>query len=140
MIRTILSENAMNTSTKTWLSASDFNQRLFAEESLIIDAAEEIWAVMERKGITKTDLAALLGTSKANITQLLNGSRNMTLRTLADISHSLGQKVAIKLSEYRQADEDWEPSGHVIYVARSFRPGSFEYMAANDGVEWQEAM
>lgn len=140
MIRTILSENAMNTSTKTWLSASDINQRLFAEESLIIDAAEEVWAVMELKGITKADLAALLGTSKANITQLLNGSRNMTLRTLADISHSLGQKVAIKLSECRQEDEDWEPSGHVIYAARSFRLGSFEYMAANDGVEWQEAM
>ncbi len=128
----------MTTNTEAWLNASDTNQRLFAEESLIVDAAEEIWAAMERKGITKADLAGLLGTSKANITQLLNGSRNMTLRTLADISFALGHKISLRLSECHQSDEGWEQSGHVIFAARAFRHESLEYTAANDGVKWQK--
>ena len=74
-----------------WLTASPERQRDFAEERLIAEVAEEIWEAMEEAKLSKTDVAARLGKSKAFIGQVLNGSRNMTLRTLADIEFTLGR-------------------------------------------------
>jgi transcriptional regulator with XRE-family HTH domain len=79
-----------------WLS-TDERRMEFAEEELIVDAAEEIWSAMEKAKVTKSELAERLGKSKAFISQLLNGSRNMTLRSLADIAHSIGFRVHLSL-------------------------------------------
>lgn len=130
----------MTTSNQTWLNASETNRKLFAEESLIVDAAEEIWAAMERKGVSKTDLAALLGTSKANITQLLSGSRNMTLRTLADISFYLGQRVSLKVCEPLEVDNAWEQEGHIALGMQYILQAPTEDMAANDAWHMQELL
>ena len=51
---------------------------------------------MEEQQVSKTDLARLVGTSKSHVTQLLSGSRNLTLRTLADLAFALGHKVEIR--------------------------------------------
>jgi transcriptional regulator with XRE-family HTH domain len=82
-----------------WVHASSERARSYAQEALIVDVAEEIWAALAKSELTKADLAARLGRSKAFITQLLNGSRNMTLRTLADIAYALDQGVAIQLKK-----------------------------------------
>jgi transcriptional regulator with XRE-family HTH domain len=79
-----------------WLS-NDERRMEFAEEELIVDAAEEIWSAMDKAKVTKSEVAERLGKSKALISQLLNGSRNMTLRTLADIAHCIGFRVHLSL-------------------------------------------
>lgn len=61
------------------------------QEAFVLNVTEEIWRVMQEKGLLKADLARLLGSSKAHVTQLLNGSRNMTLYTLAEICVALGE-------------------------------------------------
>jgi transcriptional regulator with XRE-family HTH domain len=69
--------------------------RLFQQERLILDATERICGFMEEKKMTRKALADSLGTSKSFITQLLDGSRNMTLRTLSDVFLALGFAVQI---------------------------------------------
>ncbi len=77
------------------LSRTKDGKKELARQSLIVDTTEKIWAVMEDEGVTKSDLARILETSKSNVTQLLNGQRNMTLSSLSDICEALQVKPII---------------------------------------------
>ncbi|MEX2148968.1 MAG: helix-turn-helix transcriptional regulator [Steroidobacteraceae bacterium] len=99
----------MSTSTlHEWVHANPDRARTYAQEALIVDVAEEIWATLDKVGMSKAQLAEKLGRSKAFVTQVLNGTRNMTLRTLADISFALGVNVCMRLTRSKQADASWE--------------------------------
>ena len=76
-------------------------RRIYEREALAFEAAELISELMEQQNVSKTKLAELVGTSKSHITQLLSGSRNMTMHTLADLSFVLGHKVEIKADPLR---------------------------------------
>ncbi len=56
-----------------------------AVQSLVLEATELVSRLMEEQGLTKAELARRMGKSRAWLTQLLNGSANMTLRTLAEV-------------------------------------------------------
>jgi len=71
-------------------------RRIYEREALAFDASELVAKLMEDKEVSKSDLAALVGTSKSHITNLLSGSRNMTMHTLADLTFVLGYKVEMK--------------------------------------------
>ena len=71
-------------------------RRIYEREALAFEASELISRLMEEQQVSKTDLARLVGTSKSHVTQLLSGSRNLTLRTLADLAFALGHKVEIR--------------------------------------------
>ena len=75
-----------------WSDKSVDNRKMLAEEKLILDVTEQLWSSMEDKNLSKTDVAELLGKSKSYLSQLLSGSRNMTLRTLADLCFVLNIK------------------------------------------------
>lgn len=78
--------------------SSPENRRLFEQERVIVDVTEMICKLMERANISRKDLAEMLGTSQANVTQMLNGTRNMTLRTVADVLFNMncGLEVGYK--------------------------------------------
>lgn len=76
-------------------------RRDYEQERLVRSATERIGDAMEEAGISRADLARMLGTSRANVTALLSGERNMTLRTLADLAAVLGQRVEIALEPLR---------------------------------------
>ncbi len=80
-----------------WAGENDANAKLVAEELLIAEVTEEIWEAMENANTSKTELAQRIGVSKGHVSQVLSGSRNMTLRTLADICHALKLKPAFRL-------------------------------------------
>lgn len=90
-----------------WIESSPERARDYAQERLIAEVAEEIWAAMEQTRQSKSDIASSLGKTKAFVGQVLNGSRNMTLRTLADIAHTLGRKVHIELFDPKSHAE-WQ--------------------------------
>ena len=71
-------------------------RRIYEREALAFEASELISRLMEERQVSKTDLARLVGTSKSHVTQVLSGSRNMTLRTLADLAFALGHKLEIR--------------------------------------------
>jgi transcriptional regulator with XRE-family HTH domain len=123
---------------KDWVDSTPERGRLFAEERLIALAAEEIWEAMNRgKTVSKVDLASALGTSKAFVSQLLTGSRNMTLRTLADIGDALNTVVELHLRD-KHVHENWQPlRGAIAMQLRSPLDVRFECM--NDNVAVAEA-
>jgi len=85
-------------SLENWLK-SPKNRRLFAQEGLILEASEAIWKELNERKMNQVELSRLLGRSEAYVSQLLDGSRNMTLRTLADIAHVLDMDVKISLEK-----------------------------------------
>lgn len=68
---------------------------VFEKEALAFEATELIEGLMSQHGISRSDLAIKLGSSKAHVSQVLNGARNMTLHTLAEILFALDQKAHI---------------------------------------------
>lgn len=78
------------TGLERFVNKSAKNRRLYREEKLILDATEQICEVMASKELTRADLAERLEKSRGFITQVLSGTRNMTLRTLADFADVLG--------------------------------------------------
>lgn len=82
-----------------WVKSSPDITRWYLRETLKVDTSELVWARMQVVGVSKADLAERLGCSKAHVTQLLNGSRNMTLQTLQDIAFALGCRADVKFVE-----------------------------------------
>ena len=81
-------QDRMQTTLDT-LSRDDEFRREFAEESFVLDCLEKVCAWMEREGVSRAELAKRLGTSRANVTQMLRG-RNVSLRTIAGVAYVLG--------------------------------------------------
>lgn len=69
--------------------------RLMAQEELILEVTETLCELLENEKISRKELADRLGKTKGFVSQLLNGGRNLTLRTVADILHVLGYKVSL---------------------------------------------
>ncbi|WP_114282519.1 helix-turn-helix domain-containing protein [Acidiferrobacter thiooxydans] len=130
----------MNSSDQ-WLEESEDNRKVYAQEGLILDVTESIWGVLEKRGWNKKTLADALGTSRAHVTQLLDGSRNMTLRTLSDIAFSLHMRVNVRLCD-ESATNAWEDAGPLTIIRQqSFGPlGDVQSItAANDWVSLSPA-
>jgi transcriptional regulator with XRE-family HTH domain len=70
-------------------------RKLLAQEELILEVTETICELLENEKVSRKGLADRLGKTKGFISQLLNGGRNLTLRTVADILHALGYKVSL---------------------------------------------
>jgi transcriptional regulator with XRE-family HTH domain len=70
--------------------------RVMAQGDLIMEVTETLCEVLEKEKVSRKELADRLGKSKGFVSQLLNGGRNLTLRTVADILHVLGYKIALK--------------------------------------------
>lgn len=70
-------------------------ERLVAQEMLIESATEKLLELMERHDVSKAELARRIGKSRPFITQVMDGSRNMTLRTVADLAFALGYELRL---------------------------------------------
>ena len=69
--------------------------RLMMQEDLIMSVTENICGILEEKDINRTTLANKMNKTKGYISQILNGGRNITLRTLSDFAYHLGCSVEI---------------------------------------------
>ncbi len=66
------------------------HQRLFMQERTILELTELICRQMKKQGLSRTELASRIGKSKGQVTQMLSGGRNLTLRSLSDMLLALG--------------------------------------------------
>ncbi len=64
------------------------DSKIFVDKSLEI--ADYIYRVMEQKGMKQKDLAEKMGKSEAEISKLLAGMHNYTLRSISKIEAALG--------------------------------------------------
>jgi antitoxin component HigA of HigAB toxin-antitoxin module len=101
MAKTMLNteEEPEKTLMDEYLEAPEF-ARLMAQEDLIMEVTETLCELLEKEQISRKELADRLGKTKGFISQLLNGGRNLTLRTVADILHVLGYRV--RLMPYKE--------------------------------------
>jgi len=81
-------------------------RRLLAQEELILEVTETLCELLDQEKTSRKELADRLGKSKGFVSQLLNGGRNLTLRTVADILHVLGYGVS--LTPYKEAEKRQE--------------------------------
>ena len=62
----------------------------YVAEGLALRIAEQAVRLMKEKGISRSQLASLMGVSKAYVTKILNAPPNLTLRTIAALALALG--------------------------------------------------
>ena len=67
--------------------------RFYAQDMAMLSVTAAIVNEMERQDVSRTALAERIGASKSLVSQFLNGSRNMTVRTLADLAGALGKEI-----------------------------------------------
>jgi len=73
------------------IDAMPEDSRIFVDKSLEI--ADYIFHVMERRGMKQKELAEKMGKSEAEVSKLLAGMHNYTLRSLAKIEAALGTTI-----------------------------------------------
>jgi len=82
----------------SWIAdqvATEEGRRGLDVERLLLEATENLCLVMEREGVTSRELARRLGVSPARVSQMLDGTRNLTLATLAEAFHALGRSMHV---------------------------------------------
>jgi transcriptional regulator with XRE-family HTH domain len=84
-------------------------ERLLEEERLILDSSELIHRLMDEERLSRTALAQRIGKSKGHISQLLDGRRNMTLRTLARLAYALNHRVYLNARPWTAARRARKP-------------------------------
>ncbi len=77
----------------------------FEFDLLAIEIGERIVERMELLKMTRTELAAKVGVSKARISQVLSGHDNLTLKSLVAVAIGLGSRVEVRLKN----KEQWLP-------------------------------
>lgn len=89
----------MNDETVFPVGDSEYDA-VYAQEAAMVDASELIARALEASGLSQADLARKLGVSRSEITARLKGERNITVRTLAETLHALGERLALSLDHH----------------------------------------
>jgi len=66
-------------------------------EHLKIEFAEELGRLMERRGVTRAQLAERIGSSAAYITKALRGDTNFTIESMVKLVRALGGKLEVRI-------------------------------------------
>ncbi len=74
------------------LTSTQEGQKKYQQERTILAVTEMICEVMEQEQISRVELAHRLGRTKGFVSQILDGTANMTMRTLSDIMTELGRQ------------------------------------------------
>lgn len=90
-----------------YMKDEEFN-RLYNRERVILEITETLCSYMESANISRIELAHRLGKHKSFISQVLNGGRNLTLRTLADFLWALNCEARFDLVPIGTPREDEE--------------------------------
>ena len=64
----------------------------------MVDATELVCNAMDFRRINRAELAQKMGRSKAHVTQILRGSQNLTLRTIAVVFYAMNSRLIMVAS------------------------------------------
>src|SRR5438445_13717253 len=67
----------------------------FRLEKILLQLGEDICRLMRDQSLSRAEVAARLGVSRAYVTKVLNGNPNLTIKTLLKLSDALGRELAI---------------------------------------------
>jgi len=80
-------------------------KKLYLEERLILRVTNVISGCMEEQKVKKVDLAERVGCSKGYITQILDGTANLTLKTISNVLFELGSTLTVKAESIKELVE-----------------------------------
>jgi plasmid maintenance system antidote protein VapI len=86
---------------------------------------------MENKGLLQKDLAKLLAKSEAEISRMLTGSHNLTVKTISKIEAVLGAKIIT--TPYRVEEERIELDTNIQLIATATN------MIDNENNHWERS-
>lgn len=78
--------------------------RIYVDKSLAI--VLRVYEVMERKGLLQKDLADKMGKTEPEISRMLSGMHNITLRMIAKLEAALGEDILRVPTEYTQSNPE----------------------------------
>ena len=84
-------------SYKRFLSKPD-RSITYWTEGAVLDFTEELATILKQSGMTRTDLAQRIGTSKSYITKVFSGEANFTLETMAKFALAVDHAVRVHLA------------------------------------------
>lgn len=113
-----------------YLGTSEADRRALEAERAIALVTERLLAEMRKQSVSKAELARRLGKSKSFVSATLDGSRNLTLRTLTHIAYVLGLKVAFEL---RKEDPQPKKMGQILFFANYQAQPNGEYSTSVGG-------
>jgi transcriptional regulator with XRE-family HTH domain len=82
------------------IESDDFT---YAREAACVDAAEILAEALEAAQMSRAQLARLLSISRAEVTRRLQGSRNMTVSTLAETLLASGYRLELSIRPINEA-------------------------------------
>lgn len=74
---------------------------------------DRIFEILETKGIDQRTLAQKLGKHESEVSKLLSGEHNFTLKTLLKIQSSIGEKI---IEVTKEASESVAPDYHYMFI------------------------
>jgi len=82
-------------------------------EGVLIDVTEQIIEQLEKKKLTRTQLAQKLNCSNPYVTKLLNGSENLTLKKLVQIAQVLECTI-----DFAFVPKQYDVRRHIIFNSK----------------------
>lgn len=76
-------------------------------EEAKLDFSVDLNRLLQQKGLTNTELANRLGTSKAYITKLFRGDANATIETMVKAACAVGGRVHIHIADETASRVRW---------------------------------
>jgi transcriptional regulator with XRE-family HTH domain len=73
--------------------ATEAGRRASEVERFLLEATENLTLLMQHQGVTGRELARRLKVSPSRVSQMLDGTRNLTLSSIAEAFHALGRSL-----------------------------------------------
>ena len=90
----------MNTDQKGFLQTDEFKDDPEYEfEGVLLKFNDDVCNAMSDKKINRSELGRRIGTTRAYISRMLNGTPNMTLFTMVKVACALGKELVCDLRE-----------------------------------------
>jgi 3-oxoacyl-(acyl-carrier-protein) synthase len=84
-------------------------RRGYERERLILWTLDSVAELLADAGVSKADVARKLGTSRAHVTQVFSGSRNVTLNTISDLAWACGKRAVVRFEPLRSGEYISQP-------------------------------
>jgi transcriptional regulator with XRE-family HTH domain len=119
---------------------SNADQKAFAREELVFNVTEDLLLILEDLSLSKAELARRLGKSKSYVTQILSGSRNMTLGSFSDICFALGFKpeVTLPVEQAKPSQNGWIKSDKHLSLTKYPKKQNTPHVYLAFDVEWSK--
>ena len=91
------------------------NEKLPPEDmaySHSLDISGSVYRRMKELGISKSELAERMGVSPAQITKIIKGNQNMTLKTIAKLEYALDMNMSYGFDDPKPFSND---DGNVVH-------------------------